>query len=176
MDGFYDFTALLGSWGPRTLTYTFDIVGTSIENMDIQRTAVLNWLCNVINEEIADDSIPNYHFRGSYESSSEEEDEEKSTITVNFICYPFKIANTATIYTFSAEETKSIYNNGMPCYMSINAPSGATISMLNTTQSVPASYDGKISIELPRGETEVTVTPTSSITGDTILSFLEEVL
>lgn len=97
MSGYYDFSRINGAdtWGERTLSYSFDIVGDTVEETEAELTRVLNWLANVYEADIYDDTIPNYHFHGSFmdAATEESEDGEKIVLTVNFVCYPFKIAN-----------------------------------------------------------------------------------
>jgi phage-related protein len=97
MNGFYDFSRINGgdTWGERTISYTFDIVCDTVEATDAECTRILNWLGNIFEADIYDDTMPDYHFHGSFESASpaESEDGEKVELTVNFICQPFKINN-----------------------------------------------------------------------------------
>lgn len=122
MNGSYDFTKINGgvSWTDRPLSYTFDIVGDTIEEMDRERTRVLNWLCNVHDADIYDDTIPEYHFRGSFDTASQSEDGEKTELTVTFNCYPFKIANAETVVE-QYRGTEIVRINGQPVRPSVDA-------------------------------------------------------
>lgn len=95
MNGFYDFTKLYGdpAWGERVISYTFDVIGFTVAEMEVERQKVINWLCNVHDEDIFDDALPNYHFHGSFDKVSSSEEGEQATITFSFVCYPFMISN-----------------------------------------------------------------------------------
>lgn len=95
MNGFYDFSTIAGevTWGEREIEYAFDIVGNTVEEMDIERTEVVNWLCNVHDADIYDDSMPEYHFHGSYDGYTMTEDGEGAQLSVKFVCQPFRIGS-----------------------------------------------------------------------------------
>ena len=97
MNGYYDFSRINGSdtWGERSISYTFDIVCNTVEETDREVTRILNWLGNIYEADIYDDTMPEHHFHGSFSTATptESEDGEKVELTVTFICYPFKIAN-----------------------------------------------------------------------------------
>lgn len=97
MNGYYDFSRINGgdTWGERQISYTFDIVGNTVEETDAECTRILNWLGNIFEADIYDDTMPEHHFHGSFLSATtaESEDGEKSELTVTFVCYPFKISN-----------------------------------------------------------------------------------
>lgn len=101
MNGYYDFTRINGgdTWGERSISYTFDILGDTVEQTDIECTRILNWLGNIHEEDIYDDTMPDYHFHGTFSGATptESEDGEKVELTVTFVCYPFRIANTETV-------------------------------------------------------------------------------
>lgn len=101
MSGYYDFTRINGNdtWGERLLSYTFDIIGDTPEEVEAECTRILNWLGNVHDKDIYEDCIPNYHWHGSFESANpaESEDGEQVELTVTFVLHPFKIANAETV-------------------------------------------------------------------------------
>lgn len=94
----YDFSKIDGElyWEERTLEYTFDIAELSTEEMENAKSKLLNWLLNVHDTDIYDPYIGNYHFHGSYDSDSWEEDFGAGTISVTFSVYPYKISNSDT--------------------------------------------------------------------------------
>lgn len=135
----YDFSRIGGgdTYGDRVLSYTFDIVGETVEEMERNKTAVINWLSAVFDEDIYDDDVTGYHFHGSYSGKSWSEDGAQGQLTVTFACYPFQIANTPTETAFfTANDTKVINNAGQPVKPTINAPSGATVTINGVMQSV----------------------------------------
>ena len=101
MSGYHDFTRINGSdtWGERPLSYVFDIIGDTVEEVDAECTRILNWLGNIHDADIYDDTMPDIHFHGSFDSAAvaESEDGEQNELTVNFVCQPFKYANAETV-------------------------------------------------------------------------------
>lgn len=152
MNGFYDYSKINGAvcWGERQIQYTFDIVGETVEQMDTKRTEVVNWLCNLHDVDIYDDTIPDYHFHGSFDSISQAEDGEKSELTVTFICYPFMIANEPTEMYIGGDFTA--INKGQPVRPILKTSQAATITVGGISQSVPAG-ETELAIVLPNGET-----------------------
>lgn len=93
----YDFSKINGElyWEERKLEYSFDIAELSTEEMEVAKSNLLNWLLNVHDTDIYDPYIGDYHFHGSYDSDSWEEDFGAGTISVSFSVYPYKILNTS---------------------------------------------------------------------------------
>lgn len=150
MNGYYDYSKMNGavSWGERQIQYTFDIVGETVEEMDTKRTEVVNWLCNLHDVDIYDDTIPDYHFHGSFDGISQSEDAEKSELTVIFVCYPFMISNEPTEVYVGGEF--SITNKGQPVRPILKTSQAATITVGGITQSVPAG-ETELAIVFPNG-------------------------
>lgn len=94
----YDFSKIDGEiyWEERTLTYTFDIAEFTTEEMEELKENLLDWLLNVHDADIYDPYIPNYHFHGSFDSDSWDEDFGAGTLGISFTVYPYKIANDDT--------------------------------------------------------------------------------
>lgn len=175
MNGFYDFTKLYGSpsWGARTIKYAFDVIGATVEEMEAERLPVVNWLCNVHDEDIFDDAIPEYHFRGSFDSLGIAEDGEKVTLTFTFVCYPFMIKNTPRVVVASSSGNYTLQNDGQPVRLLVTTEAAATIAIGKSQQSVAAGLkDYKTSIIVPSGKNAVTVTTSGKVT----LKIAEEVL
>lgn len=107
----YDFSAINGElyWEERPLKYIFEILADTPEELEEKKTAFSSWIMNVFNEEIHDPFIKDYHFVGTYSDMNfaDEEDVEKTTVSVNFAAYPYKIANEPRVYrqTISAGNT-----------------------------------------------------------------------
>ena len=91
----YDFSKINGElyWEERTLEYSFDIAEITTEEMEVVKSKLLSWLLNVHDTDIYDPYIGDYHFHGSYDSDSWEEDFGAGTISVSFSVYPYKISN-----------------------------------------------------------------------------------
>lgn len=91
----YDFSKINGElyWEERKLEYSFDIAELSTEEMEIAKSNLLNWLLNVHDTDIYDPYIGDYHYHGSYDSDSWDEDFGAGTLNVIFNVYPYKISN-----------------------------------------------------------------------------------
>ena len=94
----YDFSKINGEiyWDERELTYTFDIAENSTEEMERIKSEVYDWLMNIHDEDIFDPYISNFHFHGSFDGESWDEDFGQGVIEVSFIVYPYMIANEET--------------------------------------------------------------------------------
>jgi len=163
MNGFYDFTKINGGicWGARPIAYTFDIVGSTVEEMDAKRTEVVNWLCNQHDVDIYDDTIPDYHFHGSYDSASQSEDGEKSELTVTFTCYPFMIANEPSTVMFNENDDAEIVNNGQP--VKLKAAGKGTLTTKKGVFSLDAEEVSNTGLILNSGENIVTAVPYENV-------------
>lgn len=99
----YDFTKLNGQiyWNQRELEYELEMIAPNPEVLEDMKIEFSNFVMNVINEDIYDPWILDYHFNGTFESIDFDDDEsgEKTTITVKFLAYPYKIANQARKYS-----------------------------------------------------------------------------
>lgn len=168
MNGYYDFSALNGSpaWEDRPVEYVFDVIADSPEALDEYASRVLDWLCNAHDTDIFDDTMPNYHFHGSYESSALSWDESGLgvEIAVTFICYPFKIANDPITTRMTAGEY-IVVNQGMDVAPIVRAEALTGIQIGNYVTSVAAGVETTLEIDLKRGENTVI------ITGDGTLEF-----
>lgn len=165
MSGFYDFTTLNGApaWGERQIKYAFDLIGATVEEMDAERTEVVNWLCNLHDVDIFDDSIPDYHFRGSYDSYSLSEDGEHVELTVVFVCYPFMLSNTPSVSTVYESASVTIANSGRPASPTISSAQAAIIAAGGQQKSVPPVSNYKAGLMLGAGNNIVTVTKQNEI-------------
>lgn len=163
MNGYYDYSKINGAecWGERQIQYTFDIIAETVEKMDFKRTEVINWLCSLHDVDIYDDTIPDYHFHGSFDSIGQNEDAEKDELTVTFTCYPFMIANQPTeIYV---DGDFSVINTGQIVRPILNTSQNATITMAGRTQSVQAG-ETHLSIYLPNGTTDGYIAKANELT------------
>lgn len=110
----YDFSAINGElyWEERELEYVFEIIADSPEELEEKKTAFSAWVMNVMNEHIYDPYEPNYHYIGTY-SDMEYADEdcvEKTTATVKFFAYPYKVKNEETVYEVTVEGGTQTYS------------------------------------------------------------------
>lgn len=174
MNGYYDFSALNGApaWGEREIEYVFDVVGDSPQDAENNMEKILNWLCNVHDEDIFDDTLTRKHWHGSYNSCSPGYDEsgELIELTVSFVVHPFKVADEPTAYTMTTG-THTIVNHGMVVAPYVLSSAAAAIQIGTYVSSIPANVETRLEIDLVRGENTVLVTG-SSVT----LWYYEEVI
>lgn len=161
MNGYYDFSALNGSpaWGERKIEYTFDLVADTPQELEEYVENVLDWLCNIHETDIYDDTMPNYHWHGSYEYGDPSYDDSglAAELSVAFVCYPFKIANDPVLITLQAG-THTIVNAGMAVAPIVKSDALAAIQIGTYVSSVPANMEVKLGIDLERGSNTVVVT------------------
>ena len=98
----YDFSAINGEiyWEERDLTYKLEMTASTPDELEGLKIALSNWLMNVMQEKICDPFIEDYHFVGTYEDMDFADDESmlKTTATVKFKAYPYKVANYPKVY------------------------------------------------------------------------------
>lgn len=142
----YDFSAIGGElyWEERELEYVFEIIAATPERLEELKTAFASWVMNVHEEEIHDPFIPDYHFVGTFEDIEfgDEESLDKTTVSVTFTAYPYKVANLPkvveqkagdSIETFYVEnnsshrifpkitiESNNAADAGRECYLTVN--------------------------------------------------------
>lgn len=101
----YDFSAINGEvyWEERELEYTFEMTAENPEELEEMKTAFADWVMNIMKEDISDPFYPFHHFVGTFSEMEFDDDEgiEKTTATVKFAAYPYKIANMEKVYTFT---------------------------------------------------------------------------
>lgn len=97
----YDFTAINGEiyWEERTLEYIFEITANTPEELEEKKRLFTSWVMNVMNKELHDPFILDYHFIATFDSIDMDDSEiEKSTITVTFTAFPYMLANSKKVY------------------------------------------------------------------------------
>lgn len=175
MNGYYDFSALNGSpaWNERIIEYSFDVTNDNPVELDYFVSHVLDWLCNVHDEDIFDDTVYGYHWHGSYDDASVEWDDSgmAAEIKVSFVVHPFKIANEPTEYIMTAG-TYTINNLGMAVAPYVISTTTAAIQIGSYVSAVPANEKIQLEIDLERGENTVLMTGD----GTMALGFYEEVM
>ncbi|MCD8188636.1 MAG: hypothetical protein LUD78_00165 [Clostridiales bacterium] len=96
MNGYYDFSSLNGGpyYGSRTLTYSFDLLADTPQEVEAIRNDVLSWAMTAQESKIYDDDDPNYYFVGSYDSESFDPDDDLPEYggrqTIKFIAQPYR--------------------------------------------------------------------------------------
>ena len=93
----HDFTKINGEiyWEEAEHEYTFEMDAPTAEQLEEMKTAFSSWVMNIIQEELHDPIIPDYHYIVTYEDMSFADEDEllKTTATVIFSAYPYKVSN-----------------------------------------------------------------------------------
>ena len=175
MNGYYDFSALNGApaWNERTLEYAFDVTNDNPVELDYFVSHVLDWLGNIHDVDIYDDTTYGYHWHGSYNDANVKWDDsgQLAEISVSFVVHPFKIANDATVKTMTAG-TYTINNPGMSVSPIVKSTTSAAIQIGNYVSSIPANQEIRLKIDLERGDNTVLITGSGTVT----FSYYQEVL
>lgn len=181
----YDFSAINGElyWEERELKYVFEITANTPQKLEEMKDAFAAWVMNVINEKIFDPFIKDYHFVGTYSDMDFEDEEhlEKTTATVKFMAYPYKIANDIKEYkqTISAGGSATIVvvnNSNHRLSPTITVTEACSITFNDITYTIPAGKYTGDGLWLVVGENAFIVKNASSSTDCAItISFYEEV-
>ena len=175
MNGYYDFSALNGApaWNERTIEYAFDVTHENPAELDSFVSHVLDWLGNIHDADIYDDTSNGYHWHGSYDEASVSWDDTglHAEIKVSFVVHPFKIANEPTTRTMTAG-TYTINNPGMAVAPIVKSTASAAIQIGTYVTSIPANTLMQLAIDLERGDNTVLITGSGTVT----FSFYREVL
>ncbi|MEG0297426.1 MAG: phage tail protein [Clostridium sp.] len=93
MNGTYDFSSIYLNqlYEERSLTYTFNVIGSNKIDMNSIRSEVEEWLSTPEKTKLKDDVFPGVYFLAEAEDIKFDEDGRIATMTVEFIAYPFKI-------------------------------------------------------------------------------------
>lgn len=175
MNGYYDFSALNGApaWNERRIDYAFDVIEDSPQELEREITRILDWLCNVHDADIFDDTLTRFHWHGSYDSCDVNYDDsgEQAEIKVSFVVHPFKIADDPTEYTMTAG-THKIVNLGMAVAPYVFSNASAAIQIGTYVSSIPANEEIQLEIDLARGDNTIIVAGDGTVK----IGFYEEVL
>lgn len=179
----YDFTAIDGEiyWTERKLEYIFEIDADTAEGLEVKKTRFKSWIMNVMQEELHDPFITDYHFIATFESIDIDDSEvEKSTIAVSFTAYPYMIANEKTVYTaqlIAGKETKLNVVNNSAHRLSPTFTSDVNLTMKVGEDSfaIPAGTITDKKFKLAVGFTTLTLKPIDAA-GVFKIEFYNEVL
>ena len=173
-NGAYDFSNLIGEliWDEREITYTFDIIGMSIQEVEEQKSEFLNWLMNVQDEDIYDGYKKGYHLHGSYDKASWNENWEQCELSVTFKVYPYYISNSAIEKKYklkAGDNTIKLYNGGSHRITPIIETSGPLIITRNNDKfSFETGIFEDDVFELEKGTNTLVITPSEE---NTIIKF-----
>ena len=164
MSGFYDLSKIYGAiaYESRDVSYTFELLGDDMDDLQRQKTNLLDWLGLVHDEPIYDDTQQNYHYVGSFYEADWEEDEtgESGTLTVTFRCQPFLIADRATEESLRVG-THTVVNHGQQVSVFAKANSGSATVKINGVIQAVTTTEQRLTAQLQPGENEVVVTSNS---------------
>lgn len=162
----YDFSAINGEiyWEERTLEYVFEIIADTPEALEEKKARFCNWVMNVMDENIYDPYEPDWHYHGTFDDIDPNDDEsvEKTTITVTFAVYPYKIANVPSVYGFvipaNAETVAAIINESSHRLTpTLTLDVGLTVKTDKKSYSVPPGEVTDDSFKLNAGATFLTL-------------------
>ena len=101
----YNFSKINGElyWEERELEYGFEIIAPTPEKLEELKAAFASWVMNVFEEDIHDPFIPDHHFVGTFADIDFEDEEtlDKTTVTVIFTAYPYKISDLPVVVEFT---------------------------------------------------------------------------
>ena len=164
--GSYDFSKINGElyWEDRTLEYVFEIIAPNPEELEQKKTAFSDWLMNVMEAELHDPYIPDYYFIATYDDMGYEDDEsvEKTTASVTFTAYPYKIAKDLTMYSFvipaGSEAQKTVVNNSSHRITpTLNAETALTIRMGDYEYAIPSGEVEDDEFKIEAGANALTI-------------------
>ena len=176
----YDFSDINGEvyWEERELEYIFEITAETPELLEELKLKFADWIMNIKDEEIHDPFISDYHFKGTYEDLEFEDDEglDKTTATVKFLAYPYKISNIPKIYeiTVSAGENKKVILNNESSHRVtaiFETMSGENIAVKFNDETISIMSSAQYAFMINKGITNI------NVEGDGVLriTFSEEV-
>ena len=180
----YDFTAINGEiyWEERTLEYIFEMIAPTAERLEEMKAAFANWLMNIIQQELHDPLIPDYHFIATYEDMSFDDDEglEKTTASVTFSAYPYKIANYARGYEFEipANSSKTVWIENKSSHRitpTITADKAVTLNIKGVSYSMSAGTAKDETLKLEVGINNIYIDNPNGAACSVSISFYEEV-
>lgn len=180
----YDFSAINGElyWEERELKYIFEIMADSPEELEVKRMAFMNWVMNIMCGFIFDPYEPGWHYVGTYDGAEYEDDEsmEKTTITVTFLAYPYKISANPTEYTIKIPAGKTVTaditnNSSHRLTPTLISNAGVTINYRGVGYSVPVGEVTDDTLKLNAGESTMTITNTGDVDCTLVIKFYREV-
>lgn len=159
----HDFSAINGEvyWEEREIECVFEMVAPTPERLEEKRVAFSAWVMNVSNENIHDPFNPYFHYIGTYEDMSydDEDSGEKTTATVKFTAYPYMKANLPRRYEFEvsakAQHIANIPNGSSHPVAPIITVNGAVTLDANdiTVELEEGTYqDSKLSLAMGTNE------------------------
>ncbi len=180
----HDFSAIDGEiyWEDRELEYVFEITANNPEELEALKSQFCSWVMGVMNQELHDPYIPDYHFLATYDSMDTEDDDglDKSTLTVKFTAYPYMISNDKTVYidSISRNEKKIIEVNNESAHsvaLTIENSVQIYIRTGSASATLPVGSSTYSTLKLLPGVHEIEIYNSEARTGTVQISFSKEV-
>ena len=180
----HDFSAINGEvyWEERELEYQFEMTADTPEELEDMKTAFSCWVMGVTQARIVDPFIFGYHFVGTYEDMDFEDDEgmDKTTATVKFAAYPYKLSNMPKRYRFTIPANKtlevSVINESAHRIVPTLKTSGETVFKIGArSYAVPAGEITDDTLMFAVGLTEFSIQNPTGTACTVEVSFFEEV-
>lgn len=184
----YDFSAINGEiyWDERELEYTFEMIAPTPEELEEMKAKFAGWVMPLMEAKIFDPFIEDYHFVGTFDELKFDDDEglDKTTATVKFSAYPYRLANLPKKYAaevvktgiFGGSATLTIVNNSAHPVLPTLKVTGddVIIKIGNASFSVSSGEYTDAGLMLGVGTTEWVIQ--SQSTASVEVTFIEEVI
>lgn len=177
----HDFSAINGElyWEEGKLEYVFEIDADSAEELEEIKIPFVSWIMNVMNEELHDPYIQDFHFLATFDDIDIDDSEvEKATIKVKFTAYPYMICNflrKSVVQISETDNTVTIKNNSSHRITPTFKPSvECIITKGNSSYGIPAGEIKDDSITFNPGINTFSVRATGNV-GTLTVEFREEV-
>lgn len=179
----YDFSKINGEiyWEERELEYILELDADTPEELEDLKRALRNWLMNVVEEDLFDPFIEDYHFKATYDDMSFDDSEvEKTTATVKFTAYPYMLANDEKVYsvTIPTDEalTIEVKNNSSHRITPTLVVEAASVNFEfnGSSYAISEGETTDSSLMLPVGESNFVIQPNET-GGNFTIKFTEEV-
>lgn len=186
-NGSYDFSAINGEvyWEDRVIECIFEMLADTPEELEEKKAAFSNWVMNVTEQHIHSPFIPDYHFVGTFDEMDYEDDDglDKTTATVTFLAYPYKVANVPKKYEYHTEwqdiNTWYIPNESshpVEAYVTItSARAGNTVQIDDTIKTTTEEPVDTFYLKIPPDTVRVQVSGKYGST-TVMIEFTEEAL
>jgi hypothetical protein len=179
----YDFSKINGEvyWEERELEYILELEADTPEELEELKIPLCSWLMNVVEEDLYDPFIEDYHFRATYEDIDFDDSEVlKTTATVKFKAYPYMLANEEKTYSVTVPTDEAL-----TITVKNNSSHRITPTLIIDAASVNFDFGGSSyaisegettdsSLMLPVGESDFIIQP-NEVSGNLTIKFTEEV-
>lgn len=160
----YDFSAINGEvyWEERELEYIFEMIASTPEKLEEMKERFCDWVMNVFQEKLIDPLNPFFHYLATFSDIAFADDEglEKTTATVKFTAYPYKIANEPRVFKYEikgAGQTHIYINNDSSHRITPTIESAYGIEILRGSERyiIPAGTVKDANFQLNKGTNDM---------------------